>query len=67
MKNKKIKNTTYLNKHIPNSFCFDTPEDLFLINNGSLKNLMNEINEILVQTGKKYNQYRTFNTLSNQD
>lgn len=31
---------------MPNSFCFDTPNNLFLINNGSLKNVMNEFNEI---------------------
>jgi hypothetical protein len=35
MKNKKIKNITYLNKHTK---YLDTPDDLFLINNGSLKN-----------------------------
>jgi hypothetical protein len=70
IKNTKIKNTIYLNKHIPNSFCFDIPNNLFLINNGSLKNLMNEFNEILVQIGKKYNQYRKLNMpmiMTNED
>jgi hypothetical protein len=32
---KKMKNITYLNKHTK---YLDTPDDLFLINNGSLKN-----------------------------
>lgn len=47
-----------IHEHKPNSFCFDTIDETQLINNGSVEQLMNEFNNLIVKYARRYYEFR---------
>lgn len=50
-----------IHKYQSNSFCFDTIDEIKLINNGNVEKLMNEFNNFIAEYAKRYYKLRKVN------